>query len=67
MQLEAYFSDHPGWAEHHPEDYWQAVCAACQSLWHEHGMSPASVHGVAVTTQRGTVVNLDKDGQALRP
>ncbi len=33
VHLEAYFSDHPGWAEHDPEDYWQAVCTACQRLW----------------------------------
>ena len=26
--LEAYFSKHPGWAEHDPEDYWQSVCTA---------------------------------------
>ena len=30
VPLEAYFSRQPGWAEHEPEDYWQAVCRACQ-------------------------------------
>ncbi|MBC3868888.1 FGGY-family carbohydrate kinase [Undibacterium oligocarboniphilum] len=67
VHLEAYFSDHPGWAEHHPEDYWQAVCTACQRLWINHQISPALVSGVAITTQRGTVVNLDQHGQPLRP
>src|SRR5471032_1392705 len=67
IHLEAYFSDRPGWAEHDADGYWGAVCAACQRLWAESGISPASVKGVAVTTQRGTVVNLGKGGKALRP
>jgi sugar (pentulose or hexulose) kinase len=67
IHLEAYFSDHPGWAEHDPEGYWQAVCAACQGLWGQPGVDKAGVQGVAVTTQRGTVINLDADGKPLRP
>jgi sugar (pentulose or hexulose) kinase len=67
VQLEAYCSVHPGWAGHDPEDYWQAVCRACQSLWTQPGADRTAVQGVAVTTQRGTVVNLGKDGLPLRP
>jgi sugar (pentulose or hexulose) kinase len=67
VHLEAYFSEHPGWAEHDAEDYWQTVCTACQRLWAEHGVSPASVKGVAITTQRGTMINLDQHGKPLRP
>jgi len=65
--LEAYFSDHPGWAEHDAEGYWQAVCEACRQLWAQTDIPRSAIKGVAVTTQRGTVVNVDKDGQALRP
>jgi sugar (pentulose or hexulose) kinase len=67
VHLTAYFSDHPGWAEHDPEDYWQAVCSACQGLWTQPGADKATLQGVAVTTQRGTVVNLGKNGKPLRP
>jgi sugar (pentulose or hexulose) kinase len=67
VHLQAYFSDHPGWAEHDPEGYWQAVCTACQDLWTQPGADKAGVQGVAVTTQRGTVVNLDQHGKPLRP
>jgi sugar (pentulose or hexulose) kinase len=67
VPLDAYFSPQPGWAEHDVEEYWQAVCRACQGLWAQPGVSAASVAGVAVTTQRGTVVNLGADGQPLRP
>jgi sugar (pentulose or hexulose) kinase len=67
VHLEAYFSEHPGWAEHDPEDYWQAVCTACQRLWAEYPAGRVSVKGVAITTQRGTMINLGVDGMPLRP
>ncbi|HZV66156.1 MAG TPA: FGGY family carbohydrate kinase, partial [Telluria sp.] len=67
VHLEPYFSTHPGWAEHDPEDYWQAVCKACHGLWSQPGVDKTTLQGVAVTTQRGTVINLGKDGQPLRP
>jgi sugar (pentulose or hexulose) kinase len=67
VHLQAYYSSQPGWAEHDAEGYWQAVCQACQELWTQPGADKASVRGVAVTTQRGTVINLGKDGKPLRP
>ena len=67
VPLLAYFSTHPGWHEHEPEDYWQAVCRACHGLWAQPGVVREAVRAVAVTTQRGTVVNLGRDGRALRP
>jgi sugar (pentulose or hexulose) kinase len=67
VPLEAYYSTQPGWAEHDPEGYWDAVCRACQELWIQPGVDRAAVQGVAVTTQRGTVVNLGSDGRPLRP
>ncbi|GAB3538234.1 FGGY-family carbohydrate kinase [Noviherbaspirillum agri] len=67
VHLEAYFSEQPGWAEHHAEDYWQALCTACQRLWAQSEIPKSAVKGVAVTTQRGTVINLDKHGKPLRP
>jgi sugar (pentulose or hexulose) kinase len=67
VHFEAYYSEQPGWAEHDPEDYWQALCTACNRLWAEPGVARESVRGVAVTTQRGTVINLGRDGKPLRP
>jgi len=67
VHLQAYYSDHPGWAEHSPEGYWQAVCEACQQLWAMPGAVRERVRAVAVTTQRGTVINVDDKGQPLRP
>jgi len=67
VHLQAYFSEHPGWAEHDPQDYWHAVCSACQQLWAQNPALRSAIAGVAVTTQRGTMINLDRHGQPLRP
>ncbi|WP_082869095.1 FGGY-family carbohydrate kinase [Oleiphilus sp. HI0125] len=70
VEIEPYFSVHPGWAEQEPEIYWQALVDACSALWGEManlGLNKADIAGVSVTTQRGTMVNLDKGGKPLRP
>ncbi|MGZ3184634.1 MAG: FGGY-family carbohydrate kinase [Telluria sp.] len=67
VHLQAYFSAQPGWAEHDADGYWDAVCLACRRLWEQPGADQAQVRGVAITTQRGTVVNVDRDGRPLRP
>ncbi|OQX34328.1 MAG: hypothetical protein B0D91_12720 [Oceanospirillales bacterium LUC14_002_19_P2] len=67
VELNPYFSPNPGWAEQDPDYYWQAVGRACRELWRETEISASAVSGVSVTTQRGTVVCVDKQGKALRP
>lgn len=62
-----YTSDSPGWAEQDPELYWNALCRACQGLWKQSGVEKARIAGMAVTTQRGSVINVDEDGRPLRP
>jgi sugar (pentulose or hexulose) kinase len=62
-----YFSDQPAWAEQDPDVFWDALCQACQGLWHNNPKYKDQVAGVALTTQRGTVVNVDKNGKPLRP
>jgi sugar (pentulose or hexulose) kinase len=67
VPIEPYFSTQPGYAEQNPEVFWQALCDACQQLWHMPGVDKDSIAGVALTTQRGTIINLDQNGQPLRP
>lgn len=67
VPIEPYFSEHPGWAEQHPEYFWQSLCQACQLLWQQTDISKSAITGVAVTTQRATMVNVDRDGKPLRP
>ncbi|MGM0563474.1 MAG: FGGY-family carbohydrate kinase [Pseudomonadota bacterium] len=66
VQLEAWFSEAPGWAEQWPDYYWDKVGEACRSLWQQ-GHDPAAVAGLSVTTQRATQVCLGAQGQPLRP
>jgi sugar (pentulose or hexulose) kinase len=73
VPIEPYFSNQPGQAEQHPQVFWQALCQACQGLWVQIERGDlADIHkeriaGVALTTQRSTLINLGKDGQPLRP
>lgn len=66
VPIEPYFSTAPGLAEQDPEVFWRAVCEACHGLWAQ-GVDKTSIAALALTTQRSTVVNVDKDGRPLRP
>lgn len=68
VAIEPYFSAQPGWAEQHPQVFWAAISQACRQLWTQHPqLDKARIRGVALTTQRATVVNLDANGEVLRP
>lgn len=65
--IEPYFSKFPGWAEQKPEYYWEMLCQSCRTLLENTGDLKKNIAGVSITTQRATVVNVDKEGNALRP
>jgi sugar (pentulose or hexulose) kinase len=67
VAIEPYYSKAPGLAEQHPQVFWNTVCQACQDLWRQPGISKDSIAAVALTTQRGTVINVDQTGRPLRP
>ncbi len=67
IPFEPYFSEKPGWAEQDPLLYWNTLCSATNRLFSEKGIQKERIAAVSVTTQRGTVVNVDKDGNPLRP
>ena len=67
VPIEPYFSEKPGWAEQHPTYFWGNLCAACQRLWRESSLPKEAVAGVALTTQRATMVTVDERGEPLRP
>jgi sugar (pentulose or hexulose) kinase len=67
VPIEPYFSTAPGLAEQRPEVFWEALCSACRQLWQMPGVSRDAIAGVGLTTQRGTIVNLDAGGNPLRP
>jgi sugar (pentulose or hexulose) kinase len=65
--IEPYFSEHPGWAEQDPEYYWDNLCLTCKKLIKTTSFDIKAIKGVTVTTQRGTVINVDRNGKPLRP
>ena len=67
VAIEPYVSPRPGWAEQDPELYWTAIGQACAALWSDPAARRDAVAGVALTTQRGTVVVVDREGRPLRP
>jgi sugar (pentulose or hexulose) kinase len=68
VPLEPYVSPQPGWAEQDPDYYWSSLCQACQQLWQAGDADLRErIVGVALTTQRATVVNVGADGRPLRP
>jgi sugar (pentulose or hexulose) kinase len=65
--FEPYFSKQPGWAEQSTEDYWSKLCTVTRGLMTKVSIDASQVAGVGITTQRGTVIPMDRDGTALRP
>ncbi|HQO03123.1 MAG TPA: FGGY-family carbohydrate kinase [Spirochaetota bacterium] len=65
--IEPYFSDNPGWAEQKPEYYWKTLCDTCKLLFKNTKIPKDAVKGVTLTTQRNTMINVDKNGNSLRP
>jgi len=62
-----YYSPRPGWAEQDPEIYWKSLVTACQVLKKKYPRAFASIAGIGVTSQRASMINVDKKGQVLRP
>ncbi|HBX23619.1 MAG TPA: carbohydrate kinase [Desulfotomaculum sp.] len=62
-----YNSPRPGWAEQAPGFYWRNLAESCRKLWARGIVEPESLAAVAVTYQRSTIINLDHNGDPLRP
>ncbi|MCC2638054.1 MAG: carbohydrate kinase [Moraxellaceae bacterium] len=61
-----YHAAQPGYAEQSADYYWECLVEAVRGLWAQ-GARPGDIIGVTLTTQRGTVVPVDREGTALRP
>ena len=62
-----YVSPQPGWAEQDPEVWWRALGEACRRVLADPAVRPDALAGVALTTQRASVVVVDAAGDPLRP
>ncbi len=67
VPLAPYRAPEPGWAEQDPDHFWACLCEACQGLWRQDSAARESLAGVALTTQRATVIHVGRNGRPLRP
>ncbi|THB79475.1 MAG: carbohydrate kinase [Desulfobacteraceae bacterium] len=61
-----YQSPQPGWAEQDPEVYWESLVQTCRILKEQHPLLFEKIYGIGVTTQRASMINVDKQGKPLR-
>lgn len=66
-EVEPYYADKPGYAEQDPEYLWYQLCETTQRLLKNSSININQIKGLSVTSQRGTVVNIDENGKPLRP
>ena len=63
----AYLEPGAGRVEQDPGYFWRILCQTTQELKQQAGFSIDRIKSIALTTQRGTVINLDRAAQPLRP
>lgn len=66
-EIEPYFSINPGMAEQYPEYFRDKMFETSKKLFSEIKFNKERIKAVTITTQRSTLVNLDKKGNSLRP
>jgi xylulokinase len=59
-------SEHPGWAEEEPEEWWRNTSAVTRELLQVSGRSGSDIAAVGVTGMLPAVVLLDAEGKLLR-
>ena len=59
-------SDHAGWAEEEPEQWWNNSCELIAELLQVTGSPPQAIAGIGVTGMLPALVLLDKSGRPLR-
>lgn len=67
MPHQPYFSLSPGWAEQSHADYWRQLCRATKEMMKKARVNPRDIAVVGISTQRGSFVPVDREGNALRP
>ncbi|MCE7925855.1 MAG: carbohydrate kinase [Haliscomenobacteraceae bacterium CHB4] len=60
-------AERPDWAEQHPSEWWQAVCAATRKLLTKTGIVPGDIAAIGISYQMHGLVVVDKKGEVLRP
>lgn len=56
-----------GWAEQHPEKWWENLKLATKSVLNSSKVDPESIESIGISYQMHGLVVLDKEGNVLRP
>lgn len=62
-----YVSPKPGWAEQDAAVWWNSLCTATLSVKEKNPELFKRAKGVGITSQRDTVILIDKEGKVIRP
>jgi xylulokinase len=57
----------PGWAEQHPQTWWENVVAATQKIKHQTNFDAGDVRAIGISYQMHGLVIIDKKNEVLRP
>jgi xylulokinase len=60
-------SPHPGWAEQHPDVWWQNIVAVTRELIHSTRIDPSLIVAMGISYQMHGLVIVDKEFRPLRP
>jgi xylulokinase len=63
----SYFSEHPGWAEQDPHDWWNATLEAIRKIFSENSTDGKNIIGISLSGQMNSPVFLDKNLKVIRP
>jgi len=67
VHYQPYKKSKPGWAEQDAKVYWESLCKASLTLKERNQENYKSIKGVGITALRSTMVNVDENGNAIRP
>lgn len=60
------YAEKNGWAEQHPDHWWQHVCHAIGRLKSENNIEASQIKGIGISYQMHGLVVVDNDGKPLR-
>ena len=59
------YTDHPGWSEHDPNDYWLLACALIPKVLDQAGITGEQVKSIAISSAMPSLVLVDEVGEPV--
>lgn len=58
---------HPGWAQQHPDTWWEGLCRILGEMKAEHPRQMEGICGIGLSGQMHGLVAVDREGRLVRP